>query len=210
MKKVLVAAAVAAVLAAWWILSREPTYLPPKRDEFEILAGLAGAFPAEYGVAWRQHGSLRSTDADARRDPTLLRGAQFVHNVTTASARSEGAVYVEAAYSFFNSDHEIDIREEVFGRDGQVSAAEIHADAGVYGCWCDSQVSGHTATSCYGALGYGNYEFSLLVSYNSDVCVSVATESSRRREFLDVLKTADQLIHAYLEPLRRKPRWLEF
>ena len=62
-------------------------------------------FPDKYHIMWREHGILRSTDPDAGRDPSFLQGALFMHNLTTGQ---EGDIYVEVAYRFYGSDHEID------------------------------------------------------------------------------------------------------
>ena len=207
MKKLFGALAIGLVVAGIWVHSKA-TYSPPNGNEVEILMELAGIFPSDYGIKWRQHGTLRSTDADAIRDPALLRGALFTHNVTTAPSRSEGDVYVEAAYRFFASDREMEPHDEFFGREGQARKNDVAADRAAYGCRCEPQATDHGVTTCYGQLRYGNYEFSLLVDYNLDSCVSPTTENQRRQQFSSVLKSADRLIYLYLEPLRRKPRWL--
>jgi hypothetical protein len=211
MKRWLLAASaliVVAAVGAWVVVSRAPTYDPPRDDEIHILLELAGVFPDSYDIVWREHGMLRSTDAVARRDPQLLRGALFTHDLTTGAAPSEGDVHIEAAYSFFDHDRRLDVPAMLSGREERLDVSNFAAKQGAYGCWCESRGEAPPSTECSAALGYGNYDFSLTVEYNKDRCVAPAAAAPRREEFLRSVKTADQLIHLYLEPLRRKPRWL--
>jgi hypothetical protein len=204
----LAGAAIAAIaLVGYVVAARAPTYDPPRDDEINILLELAGVFPDEYAIEWREHARLSSADAEAQRDSGLLQGASFTNSLRTAAARSEGKVYVEAAYSYFTHDRAMDVTEASIGSQERLRSERVSADAGVYGCWCDSQPTDHVPTRCYAALGFGNYEFSLSVDYNVDHC-SAQTATQRREEFLKAVLTADQLIQLYLEPLRRKPRWL--
>ena len=174
--------------ATLWIAWKQPTYAPPLGDEIDILLELAGVFPDNYGIQWRQHGALRATDPEAQSDPSLLRGALFMHNLTTGAARSEGDIYIEVAYRFYASDHEIDADE-----------------AAPTMCWCDT-LDG-VSTSCLGRLAFDNYEFSLNVAYNNAACTD-PVDPKRVEEFKRAMQTADRLIGFYLEPLRRKPHWL--
>ncbi len=144
-------------------------------------------FPDKYGIMWREHGILRSTDPVARQDPSLLQDALFMHNLTTGAARSEGDIYVEVAYRFYGSDHEID------------------ADEAAPTCWCDTL--DRVRTSCLGRLEFGNYEFSLSVAYKDAACTH-PIDPKRVEEFRRSMQTAQRLIGLYLEPLRRKPHWL--
>jgi hypothetical protein len=204
----LAGAAIAAIaLIGYVIVARAPTYDPPRDDEISILLELAGVFPDKYAIEWREHASLTSADAEAQRDPGLLHGASFTHSLRSATDRSEGKVYVEAAYSYFTHDHAIDVTARSSGSRERVPGGHLSADAAVYGCWCDSQSAPSTPTRCDAALGFGNYEFSLSIDYNVDRC-SAQIATQRREEFLRAVLTADQLIRLYLEPLRRKPRWL--
>jgi hypothetical protein len=204
----LVGAAVAAVaLAGYVVAARAPTYSPPGDDEIRILLELAGVFPDKYAIEWREHGSLTSADARAQGVPELLRGAMFMHQLRTAGSRADGELYVEATYSYFAHDHEIDLDDALPGKESRIEDERLAADAAVYGCWCDPQAPPHAPTRCYAALAFGNYEFSLSADYNGDQC-SAQTAAQRRADFLKAARTADQLIHLYLEPLRRKPRWL--
>ena len=59
-----------AIVALWllWNAWRQPTYLPPRGDEIDIVLELAGVFPDNYGIMWREHMALRSTDAEAKAD----------------------------------------------------------------------------------------------------------------------------------------------
>lgn len=182
------AAAVALVIFGVWIAWKQPTYRPPPGDEIAILLELAGVFPDNYGIMWRQHGALRATDPQAQSDPSLLRGALFMHNLTTDATHSEGDVYVEVEYRFYESDHEIDADEKTASP-----------------CACDTL--DRISTSCMGRLGFGNYEFSLRVAYNNAACTD-PVDPRRVEEFQRAMQTADRLIDLYLEPLRRKPRWL--
>ena len=175
------------MISGLWLAWKRPTYAPPPGDEIAILLELAGVFPDNYGIMWRQHGALRATDPEAQSDPSLLGGALFMHNLTTAGTRSEGDVYVEVEYRFYESDHEIDADE----------AAPV--------CRCDTL--DRISTSCAGRLALGNYEFSLSVAYNNAACTD-PVDPKRVEEFKRAMQTADRLINLYLEPLRRKPRWL--
>jgi hypothetical protein len=112
-------------------------------------------------------------------------------------------VYVEAAYSVFASDQEMESHDEFFAGQSQLGKNEIKADQAGYACRCSTQAADHNVTTCYGQLRYGNYQFSLLVDYNLDHCVSPTTENQRRRQFSAVLKGADRLIYLYLEPPHR-------
>lgn len=196
----IVGAAVAALaILGFWIASREPTYLPPPGEEIDILLELAGVFPDKYGIMWREHGVLRSTDPVSMQDPSLLRGALFMHNLTTGGARTEGDIYVEVAYRFYGSNHAI-----AAGTKTGTTLGGLAADAGQVACVCMQQQGG---TECTGVLGFGNYEFSLVVSYNREQCPN-GINPQRMEEFRHSLQTADRLINFYLEPLRRKARWL--
>jgi hypothetical protein len=116
-------------------------------------------------------------------DPMLLRDASFMHKLTTGS---EGNVYVEVAYRFYPTDHEI-------------------ADDGPAGCSCAPEHP--TVPSCNALLAFGNYEFSLAATYNEEACTTPFSPK-RQEEFNRALHTADRLIGLYLKPLRRKPDWL--
>src|SRR3970040_2046260 len=74
---------VALALGAFWFAWKQPTYAAPPGDEIDILLELAGVFPDNYGIQWRQHGALRATDPEVQSDPSLLPGALFMHNLTT-------------------------------------------------------------------------------------------------------------------------------
>jgi hypothetical protein len=175
--------AIVLVAGGLWLASRQPTYLPPRGDELAILLELAGVFPDNYGIMWREHGALRSTDPEAKSDPALLRDALFMHRLTTGS---EGAVRVEVEYRFYAFDHDA-------------------ADEPPFMCSCNPP--DRTTTSCLGRLAFGNYEFSLSASYNHEACTEPVSPK-RREEFARTIQTADRLIRLYLEPLRRKPSWL--
>jgi hypothetical protein len=165
-------------------------------------------FPDAYDIVWREHGMLRSTDAVAQRDPELLRGAAFTHDLTTAAAPSEGDVYVEARYSFFDHDRDLELPALLSRREERLDVSKLAAKEGAYSCWCESRGEAPSASACSAALGYGNYDFSFTVEYNKEPCVGAEAAPQRRAEFLRAVTVADQLFHLYLEPLRRKPRWL--
>jgi hypothetical protein len=187
---------VALAIVGFWIASRAPSYLPPPSDEIDILLELAGVFPDKYGIMWREHGVVHATDPGAQLDPALLRYAQFMHNLTTGGPRTEGNIHVEVAYRFYKFDHEIDAKWSAEKRlDG------LTADDGQMACWCLSQ------PECTGTLAFGNYEFTLTVNYNREQCAK-GVNKERTEEFRRSMQTADRLINLYLEPLRRKPRWL--
>jgi hypothetical protein len=173
--------AVLAAIGCWlyWSASRQPTYLPPRGDEIAILLELAGVFPDNYGIMWREHGALRSTDPEAKSDPSMLGEALFMHRLTTGS---EGDVRVEVEYRFFAFDHDSDDKPDSL-------------------CACDTLDS--TTTSCRGRLAFGNYQFSLSVNYNHEACTDPVSPK-RNEEFRRTMHTADRLIGLYLEPLRRK------
>jgi hypothetical protein len=156
-------------------------------------------FPDNYHIMWREHGILRSTDPVAQQDPSLLRDALFMHTITTGSSQSDGDVYVEVAYRFYATDH--DIHPDEAGE----SPGKLAADQAVFTCACNTL--GRSSTRCNGLLAYGNYEFSLSAAYNRDQCTDPVSPK-RREEFRRSMQTADRLIVLYLEPLRRKPRWL--
>lgn len=176
----------ALALLGFVIAAREPTYLPPPGEQIDILLELAGVFPDKYGIMWREHGILRSTDPAAQLDPSLLRAAQFMHNLTTGGARTEGDIHVEVAYRFYAHDHEI-------------------PNESVTLCACDTLT--RVSTSCLGRLAFGNYEFTLSVNYNNTACTD-PVDPKRVAEFERSMQTADRLIALYLKPLRRKPSWL--
>jgi hypothetical protein len=210
-KRWLFAASALIVLIAiggYVVASHAPSYDAPKDDEIRVLLELAGVFPDAYDIVWREHGMLRSTDAIALRDPELLRGALFTHDLTTGAAPSEGDVYVEAAYSFFDHDRRLDLPATLAGREVHLDVSNFAAKEGAYGCWCETRGEAPPATECSAALSYGNYDFSFTVDYNKDRCVAAEAAPQRREEFLRAVKVADQLFHMYLEPLRRKPKWL--
>jgi hypothetical protein len=180
-------AAVALVVGGAWLAWKQPTYGPPPGDEIAILLELAGVFPDKYLIMWRQHGVLRAGDPQARSEPELLGGALMLHNLTTAATRSEGDIYVEVAYRYFGSDHQID------------------EDEPQPACRCDTL--DRVSMSCVGRLAFENYEFTLEVAYNNAACTN-PVDPQRVKEFQRAMQTADRLIGLYLEPLRRKPRWL--
>ena len=181
----LIAGAALAVLAiaVLWNVWRQPTYLPPRGDEIDILLELAGVFPDNYKIMWREHAALRSTDPEARSEPAILGDALFMHRLTTGS---EGDVYIEAEYRFYDED-----RDAVEGPP--------------FTCSCSA--FDRTQTSCVGQLTHGNYEFSLTARYNAEACTQPVSPK-RREEFARTMQTADRLIGLYLKPLRRKPSWL--
>jgi hypothetical protein len=172
---------VLAIVALWmvWNEWRQPTYLPPRGDEIDIVLELAGVFPDNYGIMWREHQALRSTDAEAKMDPSLLGDALFMHRLTTGA---EGKVYIESEYRFYARDHKL--------------AADPTPE-----CSCAPQ------PSCHGRLAFGNYEFSLVATYNEEACTT-PFNPKRQAEFDRAMQTAKQLIGIYLQPLRRKPSWL--
>jgi len=172
----------ALVIVGLWVLWnawRQPSYLPPRGDEIDILLELAGVFPDNYGIMWREHMALRSTDPEAQADPTLLGDALFMHRLTTGS---EGKVRIEVEYRFYATDHAI--------------AADTSSQ-----CSCDPQ------PRCRDRLAFGNYEFSLVASYSEEACTT-PFNPKRQEEFRHAMQTANQLIGIYLQPLRRKPAWL--
>ena len=181
----MVAGAALAVLASFvlWNAWRQPTYLPPRGDEIDILLELAGVFPDNYKIMWREHAALRSTDPEARSEPALLGDALFMHRLTTGS---EGEVYIEAEYRFYAADRDA-------------------VDEPPFTCSCGAL--DRTRTSCLGRLAFGNYEFSLSARYDGEACTEPVSPK-RREEFARTMQTADRLIGFYLKPLRRKPRWL--
>jgi hypothetical protein len=181
----LVAGAALAVLAVsvLWNAWRQPTYLPPRGDEIDILLELAGVFPDNYKIMWREHAALRSTDPEAQIEPALLGDALFLHRLTTGS---EGDVYIEAEYRFYATDRD-EVEEPPFT--------------------CSCGALDRTRTSCVGKLIYGNYEFSLSARYEAEACTE-PVNPRRREEFARAMQTADRLINLYLKPLRRKPSWL--
>jgi hypothetical protein len=176
------------VIFGLWIAWKQPTYAPPPGDEIDILLELAGVFPDKYGIQWRAHGALRATDPQAQSDPSLLRGALFMHNLTTAETPSDGDIYIEVAYRYYASDHEVDV-----------------GDAAPPTCRCD--LLNAVSTSCRGELAFENYEFTLSVTYNNAACTD-PVDPKRVEEFQRAMRTGERLIGLYLEPLRRKPRWL--
>jgi hypothetical protein len=198
--KIAGAAVAALAIFGFWIGSREPSYLPPPGDEIDILLELAGVFPDKYGIMWREHGVLHSSDPDARLDPSLLRDAQFMHNLTTGGAPTEGDIHIEVAYRFYAHDHEIPARA---GTDTKLD--KLTADAGQMACVCSASES--SGTQCTGSLAFGNYEFTLSANYNTEQCTN-GINPLRMKEFSSSMLTADRLIGFYLKPLRRKPRWL--
>jgi len=151
---------------------------------------------------------LRSTDPEALRDPELLGGALFTHTLTTGTPDPDAVVYVEAGYSYFTHDRQFEVPEPLPGREETLDRRSLFAKAGTYGCWCASRGEAPPATDCHAVMSYGNYAFSLTVDYTKDQCVAADVAAHRSEEFLRTVKTADQLFHLYLEPLRRKPRWL--
>lgn len=171
--------------------------MPPPGEQIDILLELAGVFPDKYGIMWREHGVLHSTDPVAPEDLELLHGAEFLHNLTTGGAPTEGDLHVEVAYRFYAHDHDIDA--------GTVTLDKLAADKGVMMCVCIPDAT--SGTRCTGVLGFGNYEFTLTVNYNREQCVK-GVSKERAEEFRRSMQTADRLINLYLEPLRRKPRWL--
>jgi hypothetical protein len=193
----------ALAIAGFWTASRQPTYLPPPGEQIDILLELAGVFPDNYKILWREHGVLRSTDMLAQQDPSLLQDALFMHSLTTGSP-ADGDVYVEVAYRFYARDHSIHPDAAVAGQ-SPANVGKPAADQTAFACTCDPL--NHDSTRCNGLLEFGNYEFSLSVAYNHEQCTD-AVSPKRREEFQRSMQTADRLIDLYLEPLRRKPRWL--
>ena len=196
-----IAGAVVAALAilGFIVVARQPTYLPPPGDQIDILLELAGVFPDKYGIMWREHGILRSTDPVSMQDPSLLRDAEFMHNLTTG-AREDNDLYVEVAYRFYASDHKLDT-----GLATGPSLGKLAADQGVMMCTCASTDS--SGTDCSGLLAFGNYEFSLEVAYNREQCAN-GVNPKVEEEFRHSMQTADRLVALYLRPLRRKASWL--
>lgn len=157
-------------------------------------------FPDRYGIMWREHGVLHAGDAGAQLDPSLLRDAQFMHNLTTGGAPTEGDIHIEVAYRFYAHDHEIPGRASTGPK-----LDKLTADAGQMACECLAQEFG--GMECTGGLAFGNYEFTLSVNYNTEQC-SNGVSPQREKEFRSSMLTADRLIALYLKPLRRKPSWL--
>jgi hypothetical protein len=174
-----------AIIGLWalWTAWKQPSYLPPRGDEIDILLELAGVFPDNYGIMWREHMALRSTDPEAKMDPTLLRDALFLHKLTTGS---EGKVRIEVEYRFYAADHPV-------------------ANDRTSACACNSVPD--KSPHCQGVLAFGNYEFSLAATYNNEACTT-PFNPKRQEEFNHAMQTADRLIGLYLQPLRRKPSWL--
>jgi hypothetical protein len=181
------------------IAARQPTYLPPPGDQIDILLELAGVFPDKYHIMWREHGILRSTDPESMQDPSLLRDAQFMHTLTTG-VREDGDLYVEVAYRFYASDHKLDAASAT-----GLPLGNLAADQGVMMCTCGS--TGSSGTDCSGVLAFGNYEFSLEVTYNREQCLK-GIHPQVEEEFRHSMQTADRLVSLYLRPLRRKASWL--
>jgi hypothetical protein len=177
------AAAALVLIGLWglWSAWRQPSYLPPRGDEIAILLELAGVFPDNYGIMWREHAALRATDPEAKMDPSLLGDAQFMHRLTTGA---EGKVRIEVEYRFYPTDHKVT---------GDRTPA----------CACISDSS----PQCQGALAYGNYQFSIAATYDGEACTT-PFNPKRQEEFRRAMQTADRLIGLYLQPLRRKPSWL--
>lgn len=181
------------------VAARQPTYLPAPGDQIDILLELAGVFPDKYKIMWREHGILHSTDPVSMQDLSLLRDAQFMHNLTTG-ARNDGDLYVEVAYRFYASDHKLDT-----GLGTGPPLGKLAADQGVMMCTCASSDS--SGTDCTGLLAFGNYEFSLEVAYNREQCPN-GVNPKVEEEFRHSMQTADRLVALYLRPLRRKASWL--
>jgi hypothetical protein len=178
------AAAALVLIGLWglWSVWRQPSYLPPRGDEIAILLELAGVFPDNYGIMWREHMALRSTDPEAQMDPLLLDDALFMHRLTTGA---EGNVRIEVEYRFFAADHDV--------------ASDRKPK-----CTCITEPA-PLSPRCQGVLAFGNYEFTLAATYNGEVC---PLNPKRHEEFGHAMQTADRLIGLYLQPLRRKPSWL--
>ena len=140
-------------------------------------------FPDNYGIMWREHAALRSTDPEAASNPSILGDALFMHRLTTGS---DGSVRVEVEYRFYERDRE-------------------PLEQPPFECWCGTL--DRVSPSCLGRLAVGNYEFSLSASYNGEACTEPISPK-RREEFARSMQTADRLIGLYLKPLRRKPAWL--
>ena len=197
-----IATAVLGALASvgFWIANRAPTYRPPPGDEIDILLELAGVFPDNYAIMWREHQLLRATDPEAKLEPAILQDAPFMHRLlTTESSQPAGDVAVEVEYRFYATDHDIDIDSK-----NATVLDDLSADDGTMTCGCLFPDSGNL--NCSGVLGFGNYEFAISVAYNRGQCAS--SIHRRVEEFRRSMQTADRLIALYLEPLRRKPRWL--
>jgi hypothetical protein len=190
---------VVVAIAGFWIGSREPSYHAPPGDEIDILLELAGVFPDKYGIMWREHGVLHSTDPNAQLDPSLLRRAQFMHNLTTGGAPTDGDIHIEVAYRFYAHDHEIPARAST-----GTKLDNLTADTAQMACVCQPPAIG---MECTGSLAFGNYEFTLTANYNTEQCPS-GIDPQREKEFRSSMLTADRLISFYLKPLRRKPGWL--
>lgn len=180
------AALAALAIAALWFVWRQPTYLPPQGDEIDILLELAGVFPDNYKIMWREHQLLRAADPEAQLDPSFLNDALFMHKLTTGSSQEAGDIAIEVGYRFYAHDH------------------RLTANQTAPACTC-AALDG--SMRCDGMLGFGNYEFSLSVTYNRQQC-STQVDPKRREEFQHAMQTADRLIGFYLQPLRRKPAWL--
>jgi len=199
------AALAALAILGFWFASREPSYAAPRGDEIDILLELAGVFPDNYAIMWREHQLLRATDPEAQRDPSLMKNALFMHKLlTTENSQPSGDISVEVAYWFYPGDHRIHWDTAKFARD-ELDLQQLAADKAALGCWCDPV--DQSSTLCQGLLAFGNYEFELDVSYKRLQC-DRPLDPQRHEEFRRSLQTADRLISLYLEPLRRKPRWL--
>jgi hypothetical protein len=194
------AALAALAIAGFWIAWRQPSYLPPPDDEIDILLELAGVFPDNYGIMWREHQLLRATDPEAQRYPSLLQNAQMMHKLlTTEGGQSSGKISVEVGYRFYAGDHAYDVDT----KSATILDGKLAADEGTMRCDCLSSDDGNL--NCSGVLGFGNYEFSISVDYREQCANSI---KRRTAEFRHSMQTADRLIELYLNPLRRKPRWL--
>jgi len=140
---------------------------------------------------------LRASDPEAQQYPELLNDALFMHKLlTTEGGQASGNISVEVAYRFYAHDHDIG---------AGTSLDNLTADQGQLACVCLPPES--AGTECKGVLGFGNYEFTLVVDYNVEQCPK-GINPQREQEFRRSMQTADRLIGFYLKPLRRKPRWL--
>jgi hypothetical protein len=155
---------------------------------------------------WREHQLLRATDPEAQRYPSLLKGALFMHKLLTteSSLQPGGDISVEVAYWLYPGDHRIHWDAAKFQRD-ELQLDELAADDAAIGCACDPVDA--ESTLCQGLLAFGNYEFELEATYRRVQC-DRPLDPRRLEEFRRSMRTADRLIALYLQPLRRKPRWL--
>jgi hypothetical protein len=162
-----------------WNEWRQPTYLPPRGDEIDIVLELAGCFRT----------TMESCGASTRRCAPRMPKRRWIQSCWAMLCSCTSSRPARKARSISNPN--------IGSTPATTSSRLIRRRS----------ARARRSRVAYGRLAFGNYEFSLAATYNEEACTT-PFNPKRQAEFDHAMQTAKQLIGIYLQPLRRKPSWL--